>query len=429
MEAAHHKSSSAGRCARDVLLKPPGKVRCHTSVDESNLLTAEEINSLLIESSQCSSVSVDNNWNKIRSSAASVTCGVTETERNNACIRRRIKKDDELEPDVDRSEEAASVAGSNPVTSNPVTSNPVTSSEKPSSHVKPPYSYIALITMAILQSPRRRLSLSDICDFIAAKFPYYCQRFPVWQNSIRHNLSLNDCFIKVPREPGNLGKGNYWTLDPAAEDMFDHGSFLRRRKRYKRRLRFPDARKSCLGDPSPLFIANSTFGDPTMTETFRKWMNKDELLYEVSFRGYPCTTTTWSNRSLAQSYPVGMYANGPYSNIKSYHQSAGVLCGASTQCCCVFENHAKRSKFWPPFPCSWSVMKPLHKDDVIQPERGRGRAVNFSASSPSIPMFTHHDKTVNEFSDCCRLNDELSTKILVNRQKQKIFTIDYLMGK
>jgi hypothetical protein len=45
---------------------------------------------------------------------------------------------------------------------------------------------------------------------------------------------LNDCFIKVPREPGNPGKGNFWTLDPLAEDMFDNGSFLRRRKRYKR---------------------------------------------------------------------------------------------------------------------------------------------------------------------------------------------------
>ncbi|KAK3607900.1 hypothetical protein CHS0354_036726 [Potamilus streckersoni] len=98
---------------------------------------------------------------------------------------------------------------------------------------KPPYSYIALTAMAIQSSPEKMLPLNEIYKFIMDRFPFYRQNTQRWQNSLRHNLSFNDCFIKIPRRPDRPGKGSYWAMHPFAGDMFENGSFLRRRKRFK----------------------------------------------------------------------------------------------------------------------------------------------------------------------------------------------------
>ena len=100
-------------------------------------------------------------------------------------------------------------------------------------HAKPPYSYISLITMAIQNSPAKMLTLSEIYQFIMDLFPFYRQNQQRWQNSIRHSLSFNDCFVKVPRTPDKPGKGSFWALHPESGNMFENGCYLRRQKRFK----------------------------------------------------------------------------------------------------------------------------------------------------------------------------------------------------
>lgn len=84
---------------------------------------------------------------------------------------------------------------------------------------KPPYSYATLIGMAILRSSNRQLTLSQIYSWINSTFKYY-QRKSGWQNSIRHNLSLNKAFRKIERPKGDTGKGHYWVVEKGCEFQF-----------------------------------------------------------------------------------------------------------------------------------------------------------------------------------------------------------------
>ncbi|KAI9721343.1 MAG: hypothetical protein M1828_005203 [Chrysothrix sp. TS-e1954] len=86
---------------------------------------------------------------------------------------------------------------------------------------KPPYSYANMIGMAILRAPNRRLTLSQIYEWIRDHFAYYRGVSEVgWGNSIRHNLSLNKAFIQINKSKEVPGKGNYWSIVPERQRDF-----------------------------------------------------------------------------------------------------------------------------------------------------------------------------------------------------------------
>ena len=126
---------------------------------------------------------------------------------------------------------------------------------------KPSHSYIGLIAMAILASKEMKLVLADIYQWILDNYVYFRNRGPGWRNSIRHNLSLNDCFIKAGRSAN--GKGHYWAIHPANVEDFKKGDFRRRKAQRKVRrhmgLSVPDDEDS----PSPPPPANNDAADWT----------------------------------------------------------------------------------------------------------------------------------------------------------------------
>ena len=102
---------------------------------------------------------------------------------------------------------------------------------------KPPHSYIALISTAILSSPGKKLTLTEINKFLVRNYEFFQGDYQGWRNSVRHNLSFNKCFVKILKDPSRpWGKDNYWTVlvDLLEEYVREDGCFRRRRRRKPR---------------------------------------------------------------------------------------------------------------------------------------------------------------------------------------------------
>lgn len=234
-------------------------------------------------------------------------------------------------------------------------------------HAKPPYSYISLITMSIQNSATKMVTLSEIYQFIMDLFPYYRQNQQRWQNSIRHSLSFNDCFIKVPRSPDKPGKGSFWTLHPDAGNMFENGCYLRRQKRFK------SDRKGGLGP-----IPHNGRGQTDMYSSHANY--KQSMQMNTSPRGAPG--------------PVGVpaflpNAYGPYRGLHSFNHPFAIKN-------IIAPEHEGDFRYdpmhFPYHPSTTFTPPPMYGKEGMPPATSAGGDFNLSTSimNQYYPMLPHN---------------------------------------
>ncbi|KAL2919277.1 hypothetical protein HK105_200920 [Polyrhizophydium stewartii] len=162
---------------------------------------------------------------------------------------------------------------------------------------RPTIPYATLITEAIESTPLKRITLNEIYEYAMARYPYYRHagsgRKLQPANSIRHNLSLNKSFERVPRPPNERGKGAYWTLNPSA--------VVRRGRNRVRSSSDPSARRASnqTGAAGPCALAFSA-----QTESAHATFSPSPLGAESASGQLPLSSHSQSDMPSQQSLTV-----------------------------------------------------------------------------------------------------------------------------
>ena len=91
---------------------------------------------------------------------------------------------------------------------------------------KSPLPYIGMIAEAINSSPTKKMVLSEIYAYMEHNFFKYLSGKPRWRNTVRHNLSFHNCFVKCEcSRRGN--RSHFWSIHPDYIEQFKLGNFTK----------------------------------------------------------------------------------------------------------------------------------------------------------------------------------------------------------
>lgn len=191
--------------------------------------------------------------------------------------------------------------------------------------IKPPYSYATMITQAILSNPDGVMSLSEIYNWISSRYAYYKYSKTGWQNSIRHNLSLNKAFEKVPRRPNEPGKGMKWQISESYKNDFmkkiQNGTLLKSRRgsSVSRTLQVHLATHHGLPEPKsyyePELQRSGTFEQPQVSPNIIQ-----KVSHPMPYTRLPVNNMqpAYGQQVPQNGYPLA-YNNAPYPQISNIY--------------------------------------------------------------------------------------------------------------
>ena len=91
---------------------------------------------------------------------------------------------------------------------------------------KLPLPYIGMIAEAISSSPDKKMILTEIYTYMERHFFQYLSGKPRWRNTVRHNLSFHNCFVKCEcSRRGN--RSHFWSIHPDYIEQFKRGNFTK----------------------------------------------------------------------------------------------------------------------------------------------------------------------------------------------------------